>query len=209
MAISNHFPAGILFKATPPPMVVDVPARQLSDDHLDDFSFSMDTGVANFLLDRNESNCVAKLKCEVNDITFRSFENRSHGSRVPTVVKVETEGKVNITLIAEGKGKWISNSDESFGIQFSMPPTFKTSYTPESTSLWEQLFKLRVDIVPQEVEKVGIQIPDIKIDFGALDLFLTTNILTPGKHVFRLRSIPENLYLPWDMMLLGDVKSSG
>jgi hypothetical protein len=41
-----------------------------------------------------------------------------------------------------------------------------------------------------------------KIDLGAINFFLTTDLLLLGKHVFD-PNMPEVLYFPWDLMMQG------
>lgn len=44
------------------------------------------------------------------------------------------------------------------------------------------------------------------IDLGAINFFLTTNLLLPGKHVFKA-NVPDGLWFPWDLMMQGYIQA--
>lgn len=78
-------------------------------------------------------------------------------------------------------------------------------------SLWETILGLRSE-APKHYTRLEVPSPKINMEMKALEYFLTTNLLFPGKHVFHAHALTaenkdkKGLAVPRDLILTGDIK---
>ena len=169
-------------------------------DHVDAISFDLNSAPAVFFLDKNSP--FVTLKYEKRDVGYYHEYTLMVGIMVGTATR--KSGQAVFTFSADGKGTWKSNGNEQFGISFELPANFKVDANPESKGLLAKVFGA-MDTKIKAMDNLSIAVPPFSLDLGAIDFFLTTNLLLPGQHIFKLRAVPDNLYFPRDILLQGDV----
>ncbi|KAL4779970.1 hypothetical protein BJX76DRAFT_361303 [Aspergillus varians] len=72
--------------------------------------------------------------------------------------------------------------------------------------------KLMKDYVPPDLRSSDVPTPEVKLPMDSLDYFLTTNLLCPGKHMFKADTIgsaeTNGLAVPCDLIIAGDIDTS-
>ncbi|GJJ09110.1 hypothetical protein Clacol_003332 [Clathrus columnatus] len=77
---------------------------------------------------------------------------------------------------------------------------------PDSTDFWDQLGG-GSDQTPTWILSMNIGIPDLEINMGSLDYFLTTNLLLPTRKVIDIDT-ELGLQIPGDFFIVGNVETS-
>lgn len=139
------------------------------------------------------------------------FENLiSDGHGAPT------RGKTNLEFSWTAKGSWKDKSNPDhpnlLGFDWVGDDSWKIEVPKEDHPWWEALFGFGTEL-PEPYKKLQVPSPDVKLEMKTLDYFLTTNLLYPGKHVFKAddpssKSTDRGLALPHDLILTGQTLTS-
>ncbi|KAJ4246308.1 hypothetical protein NW762_013659 [Fusarium torreyae] len=196
---------GIRFTAKPPNKTVGVAAWD-DGDKFNGLSFNLNSSPACFFLDKASS--AVNLKYFVPNVGFTHYFWTVTGGLVPVPIHAASEGSVDYTFTAKGEGKWSSDSATSVAASFSLSKSSFDCSTQTTKQEWyEKLFRIKTENMLAGMANLSVDVPAFSLDLGALNFFLVSNLLFPGKKVFSLGKIPDDLYIPRDMLLLGSIGS--
>lgn len=223
--------AGLSFQAKPPAREVKLgetnegdPSTKAGNDHIDAVSFNMNANVCKFFIDKNSS--YAYLQYAVEGVGYYHEDTdylRLGVWAIPAVRftpigflagavsnggltgKLRRDGKAKLTFKAKGSGSWKAAGNEELAVSFTLPANFTVDVDPDTSNFFSKTFLRAMDTKVGAMEKLSTAVPDVTVDLGSIQLFLTANLLLPGEHIFKLKSVPENLYMPHDVYLLGEI----
>ncbi|KAM0260145.1 hypothetical protein ACHAQJ_002910 [Trichoderma viride] len=192
---------GIRFTAKPPSKTIKIDGFEVDNGKFDGLSFDMNSSAAKFFLDKSSSNWA--MKYTVSDVIFR-WETYMATDGGP--YKTEDTGRVTYTFTASANGAWASGTTvESLSVKYDTPKSFTIAHKTAEYAWYEKMFAGKTDYMVKGMENLSAEVPAVSVDLGALDFWLETSLLFPGKHSFKLGSIPDNMYIPQDMFLPGSL----
>ncbi|KAL7937411.1 hypothetical protein V8C35DRAFT_292441 [Trichoderma chlorosporum] len=202
---------GLIVSATPPSTSVTVP-EWAPDGHTDQegdrvcpsFSFNMDASSATIRL--SSAGSTLAYEQTVKDVKFYKIHWTSAGPDAG-VYQSNDEGKADFKLTAETSASWKNDgNDEKLSLSIEAPKSFESEATNhDQPNLFQEIFMGHLKGILPGMNDIKITIPEVKIDFGAIDYFLTTNILLPGSHVFKPGKASEDVYIPHELLILGSI----
>ncbi|KAF3921112.1 hypothetical protein AA313_de0209872 [Arthrobotrys entomopaga] len=117
---------------------------------------------------------------------------------------VKEWGKLDVKFKFNAQGSWTVN-DNKIALKFAVPKTFSADPKPQDPSFWKRFWNTQNSLYTSVFNSIAPPVPDINISFKDLDYFLTTNVLFPGKNVFKVRDSSEKLFVPRDLVILGQI----
>jgi hypothetical protein len=201
--------AGLSFEAKPPSREVKLdeinhgePNSGEGKEHIDGVSFNMNTNNCKFFIDRSSS--YAYLEYVVGGVSYYRTELTSSPDS-PFSTPKRRDGKAKFMFRAKGDGAWRDAGEEGIAVSFTLPANFTVDVDPEARSGWVKFWSGVMDSRIKAMENLTTAVPDVTVDLGSIQLFLATSLLLPGEHIFKLKSVPDNLHMPHDIYLLGDI----
>ncbi len=208
---------GITVSVTPPSVTVDVPkwtpdgSGEVQDNRIcDGFSFNMNTSKVTLLLSKSDSklkmgNSVPRV-C-FHKVNWTNLAMVTPSGSVTSTTRSDHTGYAKLSLSAESTGAWKNeNGTENISIKFEDAKAFNVEATNLDDPNWfERFIKGHLVGILEGMNDIKIPIPSLGNDFGTLDYFLATNLLFPGSHMFKSGKIPDDLYVPHDLLILGSI----
>ncbi|UPK92978.1 hypothetical protein LCI18_003913 [Fusarium solani-melongenae] len=177
--------AGFGFQATPPKdsITVDSFQSRRPGQELDFVTFDLCSAPFKFWIEKLGSNVQMEYKAS----KIENFEERFN----PFDVFDTRKGDI---FHVEGRGEW-TYEDDKLSLIFDVPASHKARPGMDDKGAVQEFLR-------QKASEGRLPLLMRKIDLGAINLFLTTNLLLPGKHVFN-PNMPDGIYFPWDLMMQG------
>ncbi|KAK6815970.1 hypothetical protein RU639_008987 [Aspergillus parasiticus] len=129
-----------------------------------------------------------------------------------TVAKNSSTWAWGATGVWKGKANSTEKSQHSnyLRLDFAQDEKWKIRTVPSDNKGDWNPFAVQHNFVPEGWSKVNPPVPKLDLKMKALDYFLTTNLLLPGKHVFNAHNPSDatkatGLAVPRDLILTGDV----
>ena len=129
------------------------------------------------------------------------------------------DGTVHLGFTWAAKGFWKDKSTLTnpnlLGVDWISDKnwTVTTYGTRDEFDFTKLGFVARTHRVPDHFKGLTVPGPDVNLKMDSLDYFLTTNLLYPGRHIFKAdnpasESTSKGLALPRDLILTGEVSTS-
>jgi hypothetical protein len=129
------------------------------------------------------------------------------GTADGSIYHQDSEGKVDFKLTAQCTGNWTDDDNsEKVAIKFELPRGFKVEpKNHDDPNVFQKYFLGHIEGTLQGMDQISVPVPKLELDFGAISYFLATNLLFPGQHIYKSGKIPDELYVPHDMLILGTI----
>lgn len=112
---------------------------------------------------------------------------------------------ITIKFAASGSGSWkVTPSAAGAPNQIELPLPNQTGMQITLTNEGRALFDLTHYSADLRNNVTNVTVPTVKVEFGHLDYFLTTNLLFPGERVFYAKE--GGIATPRDTMIVGNIK---
>jgi hypothetical protein len=134
-----------------------------------------------------------------------SFKDKDDDVKSGTV-----EAQFSFTGSAKwGRGTNTASHPNQLQLNFTFASRLGVKLKAQSKSIWEELFGGSEELPPQ-ARDISPPAPQIHVDLTPMDYFLTTNLLFPGKYLFRAddpaqTSNTQGIMSPRDTILTGMV----
>ncbi|KAE8132836.1 hypothetical protein BDV38DRAFT_287432 [Aspergillus pseudotamarii] len=124
-----------------------------------------------------------------------------------------SKGTVKPTFKWNAYGKWeggsLTTHNNLLNLNFTSDKLWTVTYRGSGVDNW---FTGETTSVPVDFTNKSVPAPAIKMEMKALDYFLATNLLFPGKQVFKAHPVADGdttkgLAVPRDLILTGEVKT--
>lgn len=142
----------------------------------------------------------------------RSKRETTRGDIIPG--NLVEDGWVKPTFYWNAHGKWGSKStgqhNNILTLTFTLDSLWNITYRSEGSDSW---FLGSTTRIPGYFRNRSVPAPSISLEMKALDYFLTTNILFPGKHLFKAdppianNDKSKGLAVPKDLILTGEIQT--
>ncbi|KAJ5520797.1 hypothetical protein N7463_001250 [Penicillium fimorum] len=122
----------------------------------------------------------------------------------------------NLEFSWTSKGSWKDKSNVDhpnlLGFDWIGDQHYKVNKSAEDHGWWNWFFGNNTSL-PEPFKNLKVPRPELKMEMKTLDYFLTTNLLYPGKHIFKAddptsESTEKGLALPHDLILTGQTLTS-
>lgn len=166
-------------------------------------------------IDLHRENSKFSFEKSVGGVHMRKTRVKSNSSSPDSIVpyhyRDDLTGQVTFKLTLDSTASWKNeSSSEQVSLKFVIPTKFTVNITNDHDREWWE------NIVPNYVLNsidgtlpgmgdITVNVPELHLDFGAIDYFLETNLLFPGKHVFKSGKIPDDFYFPHGIFIGGSL----
>jgi len=205
---------GITVTASPPSSTVTVADwnpdgtdnQREGNRHCDGFSFDMNSASLTFKINKTDSKF--SINKSVRDVKFSRIRWKLSSGGDSGTYRNDDEGKTTFKLTADGSATWSNEGGgEKAALKFTLPSTFSVdTQNQDNPGLMSQLFAGAISGTLAGMNSISVSVPALSLDFGSIDYFLETNLLFPGKHVFKSGAIPGDLYIPHDLLITGSLE---
>lgn len=125
-------------------------------------------------------------------------------------------GTTKIDFVWTAKGSWEDKSNASqpnlLGFDWIGDVNWTLNMSEEDRSGLEKFLHIPPNETPEHFKSMKVPGPNVSLRMESLDYFLTTNLLYPGKYIFKgddpaVESTTKGLALPRDLILTGEIKT--